>query len=204
MKNLLTTMSFLLISQFASAATGVFGSYLQINTGSNTVYELQDYSAPDLTDFQGLDLGDFTTGSTLQISNASALTFKNIGAGDNVTGATLFYRVYSGSPTSFTSAVLNFGSNSTAVDLGGSTFTGGGDQEWRGLAGGNINLLSGITTNGTYSVEVYLQAFTNLGDRFSNNGGSNFIATFEVVPEPSKALFGMMGLFGLFLRRRRA
>jgi MYXO-CTERM domain-containing protein len=43
-----------------------------------------------------------------------------------------------------------------------------------------------------------------LGDRFSNNGGSNFIATFEVVPEPSKALFGMMGLFGLFLRRRRA
>lgn len=204
MKPLFAFLGLILLPGMANAATGVFGSYLQVNTGSTTVYELQDYSAPDLTDFQGLDLGDFTTGSTLQISNASALTFKNIGAGDDVTGASLFYRVYSGSPTSFTSAVLNFGSNATAVDLGGSTFTGGGDQEWRGLAGGNINLLSGITTNGTYSVEVYIQAFTNQGDRFSNNGGSNFIATFDVVPEPSKALFGMVGLFGLFLRRRRA
>lgn len=202
MKNLLTTMSFLLISQFASAATGVFGSYLQINTGSNTVYELQDYAAPNLIDFGGLDLGDFTTGSTLQISNASLLTYKN--SGGNVTGATLYYRVFSGSPTTFTSAVLNFGADSTSTDLGGSVFSGGGDQEWRGLAGGNINLLSGITTNGTYSVEVYLQASTNEGDRFSNAGGANYIATFDVVPEPSKALFAGLGLGSLFFRRRRA
>lgn len=201
MKPFFAILGLFLLPGIASAATGVFGSYLQVNTGSTTVYELQDYAAPDLTDFQGLDLGDFTTGSTLQISNASVLTYKN--GGGNVTGANLFYRVYSGSPTSFTSAVLNFGSNATAVDLGGSTFSGTDDQEWRGLAGGSINLLSGITTNGTYSVEVYIQAFTNEGDRFSNNGGSNFIATFDVVPEPSKALFGMVGLFGLFLRRRR-
>lgn len=201
MKSLLTSLSLMLFASAASAATGVFGSYLQINTGSTAVYELQDYAAPNLTDFSGLDLGDFTTGSTLQISNASLLTFKN--GGGNVTGATLFYRVYSGSPSTFTSAVLNFGADAPNTDLGGSSFGGSGDQEWRGLAGGNINLLSGITSNGTYSVEVYLQAFTNEGDRFSNNGGSNFIATFDVVPEPSKALFGMLGLFGLFLRRRR-
>lgn len=199
-KNLLITLSFLLFSQFASAATGVFGSYIQIDTGSTTVYDMLHYGSANPPDFGGANLGSFTTGSTLQISNASLLTWKS---GGDVTGATMYYRVYSGSPTTFSSAVLNFGGNSPGTDLGGNAFSSFGDQEWRGLAAGNINLLSGISSNGTYSVEVYLQASTNEGDRFANNGGANYIATFEVVPEPSKALFGMVGLFGLFLRRRR-
>ncbi len=196
----------LLTPGLATAATGMFGSYIQINTGTDVVYDLQSYGATNHPDFNGLDFGDVATNFTsLSITNASGLTYKNIGNGDNVTGVELQYRVYKvgNTPGAFSTMALNFGANATATDLGGNTFSGSGDQEWRGLSGGNINLLSLANSgDGDYQVEVFLRAFTNLGDQFSNNGGSNFIAVFSV-PEPSRAMFLALGMMMPLLRRRR-
>jgi hypothetical protein len=200
-------LAFLLLTPgLATAATGMFGSYIQINTGTNVVYDLQSYGPTNNPDFNGLDFGDFTTNfSSLTITNASGLTYKNIGNGDNVTGVELQYRVYKvgSTPGAFSTMALNFGANATATDLGGNTFSGNGDQEWKGLSGGNIDLLSLANAgDGDYKAEVFFRAFTNLGDQFSNNGGSNFIAVFSV-PEPSRAMLLALGLLVPLARRRR-
>lgn len=201
-------LSFLLLSSgLASAATGMFGSYIQINTGTSVVYDLQQYGPTDHTDFNGFDFGALLPATDiLSITNASGLTFKNSGAGDDVTGVELQYRVYKvgSTPGAFATRSLNFGANATSTDLGGNTFSGSGDQEWSGLSGGaSINLLSLANAGaGDYKVEVFLHAFTNQGDRFSNNSGSNFIAVFSI-PEPSRALLLGCGLLGLVMRRRR-
>ena len=184
-----------------SAATGVFGSYAQIFTTSSTVYVAQSYSGSNPA-FNGADLGIFSLSDNLEMTNASLMTFKN--GGGNVTGAEMQYRVYEvgDTPGAFTTIGLNFGSNAPSTDLGGNNFGGSGDQEWRGLVGGSIDLLNGITTNGDYEVEIFYRAFTNEGDRFSNNGGANFKAGFTVVPEPAVALLGGIGLLILLCRRK--
>lgn len=186
----------------ASAATGVFGSYVEIFTTTGTVYVAQSYSGSNPA-FDGANLGTFSATDTLDLVNASLMTFKN--SGGNVTGAEIQWRVYlqGDTPGSFNTLGLNFGSDAPSTDLGGNSFSGGGDQEWRGLATGTQDLLGAATSgNGTYEVEIFYRAFTNEGDRFSNDGGNNFTATFDVVPEPSVALLGALGLLGLLRRRR--
>jgi MYXO-CTERM domain-containing protein len=181
-------------------ATGIFGSYIEIFTTTSTIYKGENFSsAPNI---QGANFGTFTTGATLLLGNAQVNTFKNIGAGDNVTGAELQYRVYPtvGSPGAFSIHSFSFQANSTYTDLGGMTVTGGGDQAWGNT--NDINLMALTSGNGNYTLEVFFKAFTNLGDRFSSNGGNNFKANFTVVPEPSAALLGALGLLGLLRRRR--
>lgn len=208
--SLLALFACVLTAASSQAATGMFGGYIVIDTGSSTIYDLQSYGGPNNnTDFQSSTItgtgagGNFTPGvDTLDISNASGLTFKG-GTGD-VTGVQLNYRVYKvgDTPGAFQTASLGFGNNAPNTDLSGNSFTGSGDQEWRGLTG-DIDLLSLATAGaGTYSIEVFLRAFTNEGDRFINNTGSNYIATFSI-PEPSRALLCLLGGFGFFLRRRR-
>jgi hypothetical protein len=194
-------LAILALPLVGSAATGVFGSYAEIFTTSSTVYVGQSYSGSNPA-FNGADLGIFSLSDTLEITNASLLTFKN-GGGD-VTGAELQYRVYEtgDTPGGFTTISLNFGSNAPATDLGGNNFGGGGDQEWRGFGGGPIDLLGGITGNGDYEVEIFYRAFTNEGDRLSDNGGANYKASFSVVPEPAVALLGSIGLLILLGRRK--
>jgi hypothetical protein len=66
--------------------------------------------------------------------------------------------------------------------------------------------MTGISANGIYNLEVYFEATSNEGTQFSNNGGANYIATFEVVPEPSTyALLTLSALAmgGYVIRRRR-
>jgi hypothetical protein len=202
MKPIALLLASLLLTAAAQAATGVFGSYAQIFTTSSTVYVAQSYGGSNPA-FDNADLGIFSLSDTLEITNASLMTFKN--SGGNVTGAHLQYRVYEvgNTPGVFNTISLNFGSNAPSTDLGGVNFSGGGDQEWRGLLGGTpIDLLSGITEAGDYEVEIFFRAFTNEGDRFSNNGGSNYTAQFTVVPEPAMAMLGSLGLL-LILRRKK-
>lgn len=200
-KTLPLVLALLALPSIGSAATGVFGSYAQIFTTSSTVYVAQSYSGSNPA-FNGADLGIFSLSDTLEITNASLMTFKN--SGGDVTGAQMQYRVYEvgDTPGTFNIVNLGFGSNAPSTDLGGNNFGGGGDQEWRGFGGGPIDLLSGITGNGNYQVEVFYRAFTNEGDRLSDNGGANYKANFTVVPEPAVAFLGGVGLL-ILLRRRK-
>lgn len=196
---ILTTLP-ILLSGAASAATGVFGSYAEIFTTTNTVYVAQSYGGSN-PGFDAADLGTFDNSDTLSITNGSILTFKSDGG--NVTGAELQWRVYAtgDAPGSFQTVSINFQANATNTDLGGQTFSGSGDQEWRGLATGSVDLMAATSGNDDYTVEIFYRSTTSDGDRFSNNGGDNFKATFTVVPEPSS--FALLGLGGLALIMRR-
>ena len=160
---------FLIIFAFVSysaQATGIFESYavLNINGGGNTYYDLQANTTNP--DFNGLDLGTFTNGQTLVFVGGENKTWKN-GGGD-VTGGRLHYRVYTGTPSgSFSNVSFNW-----IQDLGN------GDQKW-GATTGTTDVLAGLP-NGVYTLEVYTEADTNLGARYSNNGGANYKATFTV------------------------
>lgn len=158
------------------AGTGIFDSYVVVNSGGgNTFYEFGFNFSP--VQWPGTNLGSFNpTGSTsagqLTLNGGEIKTFKN-GGGD-VTGAEINYRIYltGNSPPSFSATGLPFN-----ADLGN------GDQRWQ-ATGANINVLLANPTTarapGAYTFEVFGKAFTNEGDRFVNNGGANYSATFTV------------------------
>ncbi len=195
LKNLILTVA-VMTAGTSFGATGIFGSYIDIFTTTSTVYKGENFSSQ--ANIQGANLGTFNLTDTLIITQSQIDTYKN-GGGD-VTGGELSYRIYltAGSPGVFSQQGYGFQSNSTFTDLGGMSITGGGDQAWGNTT--DINLNSGVA--GNYTLEVFFKAFTNEGDRFSNNGGSNFKATFTVVPEPASAVLGLIGSV-LLLRRRR-
>lgn len=200
MKTLLLAGISVLLCQAGSAATGIFGSYVEVFTTSATIYKGENFStAPD---FEGADLGSFTVSDTLIFGQAQVNTFKDANAGEDVSGAELQYRVYKtiDTPGAFANQSFGFQNNPTYTDLGGQTVTGFGDQAWGTTD--DIDLMALTSGEGDYTVEIFFKAFTSEGDRFSNNGGNNFKATFTVVPEPAIALLGSLGLLGLLRRRR--
>ena len=151
---------------YSAQATGIFESYavLKINGGGNTYYDLQ--ATTGNPDFNGLDLGTFTNGQTLVFVGGENKTWKN--SGGDVTGGRIHYRVYMETPSgSFSNVSFNWIQN-----------LGNGNQKW-GATTGTTNVLSGLP-NGEYTLEVYTEADTNLGARYSNNGGANYKATFTV------------------------
>lgn len=174
------------------AASGIFESYgiIKINASTAQYYDMQ--AATVNPDFQGASFGTFdtTVGNTLTLVGGEIKTFKN--GGSDVTGAFFDYRVFKvgDTPSSFTEFSLPFNS-----DLGG------GDQKWD-KTNQNVDILTGLS-NGNYTLEVFARATSTDGPHFSNNGGSNYTASFTVVPEPTSAALGLLGA-GLLLRRRRA
>lgn len=163
-KNLLTFLAFFISLNFMMAATGVFESYVFFSkNGSDDNYKGSLGHAG--TVFNGASLGDV---SSLTLKGGELKTFKN--SGGDVTGAGLQYKIYKqgSSPGGFIFQNLPFNAN----------IGGGGDQSWRtDLA--NINLFSSVTSNGTWVIEVYWEAYTNEGNRTDNCGGS-CVATFTV------------------------
>jgi len=75
------------------------------------------------------------------------------------------------------------------------------------VTNGTTNLLNGLA-NGTYSLQVYTESFTNgvntAGNIFGFQSAGNPVATFTVIPEPGRAALALLGFGSLFLRRRRA
>lgn len=201
MKKTHLILGFILFSSpFVYGATGIFGSYVEVFTTTATIYKGENFSsAPD---FDGAALGSFTVSDTLIFGQAQVNTFKDPNASENVTGAELQYRVYKTveTPGAFSIQGFGFQANPTYTDLGGQEVTGFGDQAWGNTD--DIDLLALTSGNGDYTVEILFKADTSLGDRFSNNGGNNFKATFTVVPEPSIALLGSLGALCLLRRRR--
>lgn len=189
------------LSGYGSA--GMFDQFIIVNTGSNAYYDIG--ATTGNPEFQGTNLGDFTSGGSLLLGGQGK-SYKN-GASD-VTGMQLYYRVWQGSAGGAFSQ-LNYAFQINNV---GSV---SGDQQWgTDVAGSNAsafysgNLLTGLSA-GNYSVEVYSQIATNglggaINPTVNNNSGNNFIASFTVVPEPSRALLVIMGLGLVFVRRRRS
>ena len=181
----------------ASAASGIFGTYVQVGS---TWYGAAEVAPITLTAFQGANLGSFNIGDTLTLSDASVLTFKN-GLSD-VTGAEINWRVWTGTEGgSFNAINVGFSNDATFTAPDGQQFTNGGDQQWSAPAS-TPNVLAGITQAGTYTLEVYFRTSSSDGDAFSSNGGNNYEATFTVVPEPSTMVMAALGVIGIVARRR--
>ena len=179
MKNfkLVTTLALLFILQNAHAAwdnykAGVgfsYGGYHKIS------------GAAIATELNNAYLGRYSSGGSLTMDYAQFWTYKN--GGGNACAPTLFYRVYRtcDAPGAFTPLTLSFlceFGNAGCQDVSNT-----GDQMWQATSG--ANLITGLTSAGTYIVEVYYEytgAETTAGcgtTKFLNNGGANYKAYFE-------------------------
>ena len=203
---LVLLVAVLLAPLSVSAAVGTFGSYIGIDDGSGNAWHGGNQPGPNTLDsFHGKWLGDYTIGDTMLISGAELLTWKN-GGGD-VTGAKIHFSIYetTAAPVTWNTTDINWSANGPFNDAAGNNFVGGGDQKWSNITA-TPDVLYGVG-NGLYHLAIYLEASTNEGALYDNNGGGNYVASFRVgsVPEPSTFLILAGGLLPLaaFLRRRR-
>lgn len=206
MKKFLTAIAVAALVATASdsiASWGLFDadrSWIGLNQNGTTNYWTV-WNAGTGT-FNGTALGTYSNTGTLQISAYDVKTYKN--GGDDVTGGTFFWTVYSGArpatPT-FSSIALNFIENIGT----------GGDQKW-GFSGGTTSILANpavsFVGSNNYTFEFYVQVNGTGGSVYDNNNGnpSNYSATFSTIPEPSTwALLGLsaIGMGGYVIRRRR-
>ena len=184
------------MSTGAQAATGFFGNiYIVAGDGVNTFYQASgpnDDFNPQLID----GWGTLNQGSGFEIKGFEINTFNDNGS--NVTHMNMRW------------TIDNFDTTNT-LTLTPETSFSGNDKFWQ-LTTGTQNLLTnagqGVLSNGSYTFQAYFEGFTNGvntdGNIFESNGGNNYTATFEVVPEPSTyALLGLGAAFGLWQLRRR-
>lgn len=202
-KSLTTLLALTSGSTLLFGSGGIFDDYAIVNTGSDAYYNLGVISGNP--DFQGASLGTFDVTTDVLELGGQTKTYKNNGT--DVTGASIYYRIWSGTE----SGAFNSLSYAFQIDnVGGTT----GDQQWgtdvagtNGTAFYTGNLLSGLSA-GSYTLEVYTEITTNGVDASptiaSNNGGSNYEATFTVVPEPSSyaLIGGLLALGATFVRRK--
>jgi hypothetical protein len=191
----------------ADAETGIFGSYIGIDSGSGNVWYGADQPGPStLWGFDGADLGDFTVGDSMHISGAELLTWKN--SGGDVTGTSVNYGIYAlgASASSWGGTTISWSNNSPFNDAAGNYFSDGGNQKWANIDS-TPDVLSGIPA-GNYNFAIYFTASTNEGTKYDSNGGNNYVASFSVasassVPEPAACLILIAGIIPLALLRRR-
>ncbi len=198
--------AFALVSAGTSfGAAGIYDSFLFTTTTGAAPLTFYDIGAvSDNTDFNGANLGSFLLGGSLRLGGQQR-SFENNST--VVTTNTIFWKVLG----AFTG--VNLPLQWTQGDVGAPVnLTTPGDKQWGGdVQGGNAalvlsgNVLVGLPA-GNYTLEVYSEINTNAvnadGTIFNSNGGNNFKASFSVIPEPTSAALGMMGL-SLLLRRRR-
>jgi hypothetical protein len=166
MKTFLFTILISASTVLYAQTSGIYQTYAITSTGSNAYYA-GGANSDGATSFNGLDLGDFTSSSTLTLNGGEIKSWKN--SGGNVTGAKLYYRIYESS---------NATGSFTEVDLPYNSELGSGNQKWTETAEG-INILSGLTSTTNYTLEVYFKITTDTGDKYDNNSGNNFKATFD-------------------------
>lgn len=164
MKRFFTSFSlFFILTQFTFAASGIFEKYLFLNVNGS-----------DMNGVNGANLG---TISSLTLKGGEVKTWKN--GGSNVTGAGLQYKMYkqgSTPPGSFTYLNIPFGSNLDNVVT---------NQSWY-KNNANTNLFTNVTSNGTWVLEFYFEAYTSDGNKYDNCGSSstNCQVTFTVTVLP--------------------
>lgn len=178
MKQFLLLFSLVCFQVVFAQNTGIFQTYVITNQGvGNNYFHGGQNADSSPSNFDGHSYGSVTQ---LTLNGGEVKSWKNNGA--DVTGAKLYYRVYVSSPLpdplpGFIELNLPWEANLWEGDLGGNF----GDQKWAKTDSGT-NILNNLTPSESYTLEVYWKATTSQGDRFDNNSGSNFKATFTVDP----------------------
>lgn len=179
--NFFTPILFL-VGGLTYAQTAGFNStfvVLSNNGGPNTYYDLQASTANP--DFQGANLGSFTSANSLVLKGAEHNVYRC--GGCDLTSTRLYYRIYPTGTTPGSFSNLNIGYSS-----GFTNGCGGEDQQWSNT-GYSTNLLSGLPA-GNYTVEVYSDASVTCegGTIFAGNLGANYKADFTFCGSPTGAL----------------
>ena len=175
-----TLFLFLFSSINLYAAWGLFDadrSYIVLNVNGNSTTKTvwnSGAGTPATNFFNGADFGTFNIGQTFQLNAYDIKTWKN--SGGDVTGGKFYYIVY---PTGNrpSTPIFNELNISWIENIGSS-----GDQKW-GVSSQSINLLNGLSP-GAFSLEIYAEMSGNIPTQTvpDNNIGSNYIATFTVLP----------------------
>ena len=172
----------LLNPSFSDANFGTFNILsTDVTIGGTT------YSADGLLQLSGAELKTDVTGPTVGGDYQNSGNF-----------ARMFYAVTAQgvNPSSFTTLSM------------GLTREAWPDYTWANT-GASVNLLQGLAA-GSYQLAVYFETngsyFDNSQQFYSinpdNNGGANYVATFNVVPEPSTGVLMGLGIAGLLIVRR--
>lgn len=169
------------------------------NDGSNYVYNINEgvYQANvvlrktsgldyiDQDDFDGSDLGEFTSVDKLHLTSFQVLDY--LWSSNVFASATASYRLYElgSTPPDFTTVPLPWHSEWESAPM---------KQMWWNDQDDTISvdLISGLE-NGTYNLETYFSMTKNGTSDvlYLNNGGSNYIATF-VINKTSTAISSVM------------
>ena len=181
---------------FSSFAQSIFGpDYVYVNiskspTGATSTFGAQNAaSAPD-GPFNGANLGSYALGSSgvpdeqLLFNGGNLTTSEPTSSNPNmrIKSAQLYYRVYLQSSGSGNVA---FTSLELPEDLSATIVSGGTTKRTFTLTNTGTDLVSGVSGNGLYTIELYLQANyqnggTTLTPVLDNRGGINYIANFIV------------------------
>jgi hypothetical protein len=142
----------------------------------------------------------YSAGGLLQLSGAELKTDVTGGGDYQNSGnfARMFYAVTAVgvNPSSFTT--LSMGLINSAWPNYTWANTSSSVNLLQGLAVGSYKLTAYFETNGSYFTSS--QQFYSISP--DNNGGSNYVATFNVVPEPSTGMLMGLGIAGLLVVRR--
>ena len=196
-KILLVAIALVAFTGLAAKAQTIFNDYAYLSSGatpgvSTTWYNLNGSAQSHA--FQGANLGSFNTNFWLGGQSG----FWSNGSGVNF--ITLHYSI-TGTKSASGSVSYSFQNYSAPNDQWGTDVNGSH------LTDSSINLIStNSLTNGSYSIALWVEGKANNGVTvWDSNGGSNYNASFSVVPEPSTfALISLSAMgAGVLLRRRK-
>ena len=168
MKKIIVFLFLIAFSKGLYADTGIYQSYIILNNGTIQYYDAQ--ATTNNPDFHGNNLGTFNIGSTYLLNGGELKTWKD---GANVSEAFLYYTIYKEEDPKPSFTEIDLALIESGID------NNSNNQKWATI-NSNINILSGLTA-GIYKLEVYYKSTTSEGDKYSNNGGNNYIANFTIL-----------------------